>query len=584
MKKFGPPKGKETLIQYLLKYKTQFFISSLTGIIYNTTIVLGPIFLGKLIDSAAGGTSLNVQLSALYFVGVTFFFQFARFIKRWYMRDQFNHVACDLRQTLLDRILARRLPELDRETVGDLMSRTVGDVTLVVDTVMSTINEGWDTWLLMLSYFAVLMFMDWKITLMASLLVPVTLILAHMMRNVLFKCSMDARQSAAKANTGLQRYLSAISVLRLFGREEAETENIVDAYENQVRLNIKQILLQQSLLPIYALLAGLGVVIVIGLGGENVKQGTWTVGTFNAYMVMFVAFTGRTRVAAKVFNRWHGAKAAWQRVKEKMDISKQGHVAIADVSEKYKVQTLKASKLCFAYDKKQILKDIDFEIRSGEILGITGAVGSGKSTLINAILGQYGYEGDLLLDGIQLRDIADQVKQATISYSGHEQFLFSMSIENNIRFEMGASDKNDHLDKVLTTTALIDDISRFDKGLDTEVGEKGFKVSGGQRQRISMARAIYKEPSILLLDDPFSALDIATEQRIVQRLKRDFKDQIVIIATHRLSAFEHVDKILVLDQGRVLENGNHIDLMNQRGLYNDIYSAQQFMEGGHPHA
>jgi ABC-type multidrug transport system fused ATPase/permease subunit len=584
MKKFGPPKDKETLIQYLLKYKMQFFVSSLTGIIYNTTIVLGPIFLGKLIDSAAGGTTKTVLLSALYFVGVTLFFQFSRFIKRWYMRDQFNHVACDLRQTLLDRVLSRRLPELDRETVGDLMSRTVGDITLVVDTVMSTINEGWDTWLLMLSYFAVLMFMDWKITLLASLLVPVTLFLAHMMRNVLYKCSMDARQSAATANTGLQRYLSAISVLRLFGREEAETETIVDAYHDQVRLNIKQILLQQSLLPVYALLAGLGVVIVIGFGGENVKDGTWTVGTFNAYMVMFVAFTGRTRVAAKVFNRWHGAKAAWQRVKEKMNLSKQAFETVEAESKPIKVQTLKVANFCFAYDTKQILKDIDFEISSGEILGVTGAVGSGKSTLINALLGQYVYEGDILLDGIQLSDMSEKVKQEIISYSGHEQFLFSMSIENNIRFEPEASQDKEHLEKVLATTALIEDISRFDQGLDTEVGEKGYKVSGGQRQRISMARAIYKSPSILLLDDPFSALDIATEQRIVQRLKSDFKDRITIIATHRLSAFEHVDKIVVLDQGRVLETGNHQELMEQKGLYYDIYSAQQFMEGGHTYA
>lgn len=578
MRKFGPPNGKETLIYFLLKYKVQFAVSSIAGIVYNTVIVLGPIFLGKLIDAAAAGKSEAVLLSALYFVGVTIFFQFARFIKRWYMRDQFNHVACDLRQTLLDRILGYELPELEKETVGDLMSRTVGDITLVVDTLMSTINEGWDTWLLMISYFAVLMYMDPKITLLASLLVPGTLLLAHMMRNALYQYSLNARQSASVAQTGLQRYLSAISVLRLFGREEAEKLTIMDAYEQQVKWTIKQIILQQTLLPIYALIAGLGVVIVIGLGGENVRTGMWTVGTFNAYMVMFIAFSGRTRVAAKVFNRWHGAKASWQRIKEKMLVEKNERTADTDNVILNTIDQLKVSHLNFSYGSKKVLKDICFEAKAGELVGITGAVGSGKSALINALLGQYPYEGDIYIQSNQLRDLSEVQRNESIGYSGHEQFLFSMNIEENIL--LGLKLKSPDFENTLVTTALTEDIERFDDGLMTGVGEKGLKVSGGQRQRLSMARAIYKKPAILLLDDPFSALDIATEQRIIKRLKEDFKNQIVIISSHRLSAFENVDNILVLEKGSILEAGSHDQLMGKRGLYYEICQAQKFMKEG----
>lgn len=581
MSKFGPPKGKETLLNFLLKYKFQFVVSSIAGIIYNTVIVLGPILLGKLIDAAASGTTEIVLLSAAYFVGVTFFFQFARFIKRWYMRDQFNHVACDLRQTLLDRIIGYKLPELEKETVGDLMSRTVGDITLVVDTVMSTINEGWDTWLLMISYFAVLLYMDPKITLLASLLVPGTLLLAHMMRNALYQYSLNARQSASIAQTGLQRYLSAISVLRLFGREEAEKSIIMDAYEQQVKWNIRQILLQQSLLPIYALIAGLGVVLVIGLGSENVKTGMWTVGTFNAYMVMFVAFSGRTRVAAKVFNRWHGAKASWQRIKEKMLVETSEIITEADPFILNAIDQIKVSHLNFSYGSKEVLKDICFEAKSGEIVGITGAIGSGKSALINALIGQYPYEGDIYIQSNQLRDLPKMQRNAAIGYSGHEQFLFSMNIEENIL--LGLKLKSPDFENTLSTTALTEDVERFDEGLMTGVGEKGLKVSGGQRQRLSMARAVYKKPAILLLDDPFSALDIATEQRIIKRLKEDFKNQIVIISSHRLSAFENIDKILLLDKGSILETGSHEALMSKRGLYHEIYQAQKFMKEGNVH-
>lgn len=238
------------------------------------------------------------------------------------------------------------------------------------------------------------MVMDWKITLIATLLVPVTLLVAHNMRHILYNYALDARKSASTANTGLQRYLSAISVLRLFGREASEAKEIMDAYNTQVRFNLKQMLLQQSLLPIYALLAGLGIVVVIGLGGEKVMVGDWTVGAFNAYMVMFVAFSGRIRVAAKVFNRWHGARAAWQRVKEKMAISVNSTLT---TNEEFlePISTIKVKQLTFGFNEQPVLHNLCFEGHRGQIIGVTGAVGSGKTALVNALTGLYPYHGSI---------------------------------------------------------------------------------------------------------------------------------------------------------------------------------------------
>lgn len=586
MMRFGPPNGKETLPRYLFKYMPQFVISSIAGILYNTVIVLGPILMGRLIDVAAGSSGEQVLLSAAFFVGVTAFFQVARFVKRWFMRDQFNRIACDLRQTFLERMLGRSLPDLEKETVGDLMSRTVGDITLVVDTVMTTLNEGWDTWLLMISYFTALMFLDWRISLLASIMVPVTILLAQGMRHFLFAFSMDARKAASAANSGLQRYLDAVAVLRLFGRESDEAEEIKNSYARQSRFQIKEMLLQQALLPIYALLAGLGVVVVIALGGRQVLEGQWTVGSFNAYLVMYIAFSGRTRVAARVFNRWHAARAAWKRIREKME---NPPAEWADIlversdkpTKRPDCNELRVSNLSSGPSDGPFLHDVTFTIRKGQILGVTGAVGSGKTLLAQALTGLYPYGGSITLDGRELSTLADAERKDLLSYAGHEQFLFSMSIRDNIRLTALGDFKESSesaLLRVLAATALEQDLSRFDQGLDTQVGEKGLLVSGGQRQRIAMARALYADTPILLLDDPFSAVDIATEQDIVSQLRKEHNQRIVLLFSHRLTAFRHVDEVLFLDKGSVLQSGTHEALLSQEGPYGEIYRAQVFLE------
>ena len=227
------------------------------------------------------------------------------------------------------------------------------------------------------------------------------------------------------------------------------------------------------------------------------------------------------------------------------------------------------------------LHDIAFTVRKGQILGVTGAVGSGKTLLAQALTGLYPYGGSITLDGRELSTLADAERKALLSYAGHEQFLFSMSIRDNIRLTaLGdfSESSESALLRVLAAAALEQDLSRFDHGLDTQVGEKGFLVSGGQRQRIAMARALYADTSILLLDDPFSAVDIATEQDIMSQLRKEHNQRIVLLFSHRLTAFRHVDEVLFLEKGSVLQYGTHEALLSQEGPYADIYRAQVFLE------
>ena len=575
---FGPPKNKETLPRYLMKYPSQLIISSIGGIIYNTVIVFSPILLGRLIDAAGGSPGQQVVWSALFFVGVTAFFQLARLIKRWFMRDQFNRIACDLRQTFLERMMSRKTADLDREKVGDLMSRTVGDITLVVDTVMTTINEGWDTWLLMIAYFVAMFIQDWQVTLLASIMVPVTIVIAQLMRHVLYRFAMAARKAAAESNSSLQRYLSAIAVLRLFGREQDEASGIHVAFDRQAGYTIKEMLLQQALLPVYSVVAGLGIVVVIALGGQKVIASEWTVGQFNAFLIMFIAFSGRTRVAARVFNRWHSARAAWTRIREKLAQPVAGQES--SKNESPTAALLEVQNLCFGYGNNDNLHQISITAQRGQIIGITGPVGSGKSTLANALTGLYPYTGHIHIDGRELSSLSDADRSSLIAYAGHEQYLFSMSIKENVMLagQTNSADSGHKLAAALRTAALDDEIDHFSQGLESMVGEKGARVSGGQRQRIALARAIYSQAPILVLDDPFSAVDIATEDRIMSHLRHDYPDRIILLFSHRLTTFPNTDHVLVLSQGQIRQAGTHAQLMQEQGLYRDIYQAQSFLE------
>jgi len=330
------------------------------------------------------------------------------------------------------------------------------------------------------------------------------------------------------------------------------------------------------LAPIYSSLASLGIILVIFLGGNKVISRNWTIGTFTAYITMFTALAVRTTTAAKVFNIQQGAKASWDRV---LGLINNDSTMLLNAAEVLKPKEISVENLSFKYPtgEEYVIKDLSFKASAGMIVGITGSVGSGKSALGLALTGLYEYEGKILIDNMDLHDISPEQKLAAITYMGHDSFLFSNTIKNNITWNNGDDEK---LDKVLTIAALKQDIKSFEKGIDTEVGEKGAKVSGGQKQRISLARALYKNASIVILDDPFSAVDINTEAEIINKLRENADGRTIFIFSHRLDAFKYTDMVLVLDKGRIVQRGTHNELVNTKGIYSKIIDSQQFLGDG----
>ena len=644
-KPFAPPREKHKLKAYVFKYPRQFWLQAIGGVGYNTVVIFGAIFLGKTIDAANLIYNGEAPLSLFYinlfaFVGFTAIFQLARYFKRFYMRVITNLMNCDIRAGLLSSLFEMPMAELSQEKVGDMMSRMIGDVEQVSASVQTTITEIWDTALLMLSYFAACMAYSPKITLLASIPIPIVVFLVQIIRTPLYNLSQKARKAASNINVHLQHNVSGISLLRLFGLESSDRQKFGKLLDEQLKWNISYSALQSGVAPLYILLATSGIILVVGMGGEYVVNGVWTIGMFTAYLSMFTAMAVRTNVAGRVMNTWHGAKASWDRICEKLQngadeaeteveaaaeaiaavvtriapspagadapatasISAPARVpvstpvtvpapasasaparfdatasALAGAGARAPAPTLIVKSLAFRYPftDEKCLTDISFTANKGEIIGVTGPVGSGKSALAAALSGLYPYEGDVYVNGVPLNKLGE-TRSAIISYMDSEQFVFSDNVTFNVTLDRTGGDAM----AALALASMVYDLNTFEDGMDTRLMERGVRISGGQRQRVSLARAWYGNPEILLLDDPFSAVDVTMEQRIMESIRAGIGNRTALLFSHRLSTFNMTDKILVIEKGRVSQAGTHIELVNQDGLYKDIYHAQKFMEQG----
>lgn len=557
---------KLRLSAYIFKYKKEFWLQAVGGILYNTVIVLGAVFLGRTIDAAEQVYKNQATVGVFYynlmlFLGFTLIFQLARYFKRFYMRILVNQMSCDIRAGLLESIFAMPLSALSGEKTGDLMSRIIGDVDAVGASVQTTITELWDTALLMLSYFTVCMLYSPKLTLLASIPIPFALLFALMFRHTLYNLALKSRKAASRINVHLQHNVTGVMLLRLFGLEKADHEQFEHLLKDQYKWQVISSILQSGIGPIYILIANLGVLLVLGLGGQYVINQTWTIGTFTAYLSMFIAMATRTNVAAKVMNTWHGAKASWDRIFEKLNEENLNNPSEADPAVSIDSEGLSVQALSFSYpfSNEQNIKDISFEAKNGEIIGITGPVGSGKSALAAAISGLYTNERNPL-----------------IAFMDSSHFIFS----DDLLFNITLGRENGKVDKAVLMAELSEDITHFESGLHTRLMERGVRISGGQRQRVALARAWAADCHILILDDPFSAIDINMEQKIMKNLRDNIGEKIILLFSHRLSTFDQTDKIILLKKGEIAEQGTHYELCQQNGIYKSIYSAQVFIGGG----
>ena len=562
-------KNPDKIISYWKNEKFAVTLIIVFGIIFNSATVLGPIYQGKLIDAILLRSSLStIVYLSIIFVTIIASIQLMRYFKRFYIRRFANSTSATMRLMIYNNIMNKSITELDKEDVGNLMTRAISDVELCVEGMRKFTTEVFDTGVLMLSYLITMLLYDIKITILACIFIPVAMFLAEKMKVIIYKYSIAFRIKSSEMASLTYDIIENSTLYRVSGIEEQNRKKYIVELEDLQNKAIKASILENSMQPIYNIIAMFGVIIVIYYGGMRVIDGYWTVGKFSSYLIMFTAMAVKASKAAKLFNSVQKSQVSWKRIKPYLS-----DYYLKDKTANIQLEStqLVVKNLAFTYPfaKDSVIENISFTCEQGQIIGVTGPIASGKTTLGIALLGQYNYEGSIKIDGKELRSYTEYERSQMISYLGHRSQLLSDTIYNNIT--MG---NEIDITQVLKDVSLEDDLSAMPNGINTIVGNSGIRLSGGQQARVSLARALLNKSKIIILDDPFSAVDLKTEEEIIKNLKRNYKESIIIIISHRLNIFDQIDNIILIHNDKKIQYGTHQQLMESSELYSTIYNLQ----------
>lgn len=557
---------------YWLKEKKTVILLIIFGILYNVGMVARPIYQGKLIDALIGKISfyefIELVFTSIFIISIV---QIFRYFKRYYVRQFANKTTATMRFMIYNSILHKSENELIKENMGSIMTKIMSDVDVCVEGMRKSTTEVFDTGVLFITYLITLLQYDIKITLYGCTLIPIAIFIAEKLKKVIFKFTKAYRSQISQVSDITYDRIDNAILYRLYGREadnRAVYEKELDDFEKKA---IIASVWENAMQPVYNVIAMGGIVFVIIMLGQKVYEGIFTIGQFSAYISIFTIMAVKASRIAKLFNTIQKSTVSWNRIKPYLKEYSQIDKRLGIIN---KETQLEARNLYFKYNIDYIIKNLNFSGKDNHIIGITGPIGCGKSTLGKIFLGQYDYEGSLTIDKKELRDYSEYERSKIISYLGHNPNLISDTIYNNIT--LGYEGDISH---VLKMVCFYEDLKFMEKGVDTLVGNGGVRLSGGQQSRIALARALYHKNKIIILDDPFSAVDMNTEKIIIENLRKHYKDCLIILISHRLSIFKYLNQIILINEDKTLEYGSHEKLIDSSKLYNQLYSLQQRKEG-----
>ena len=545
---------------------------TLSGLAYNVGLLAGPWFEGRLAQCLAdilGGNETAAAMTALAagYILVTLLVQAARFIKRFYVRRFANNINRRMKGVLYANLVRQSRGALEKQGAGELMTKAISDVDDCAEGIRKFTTEVFDTGVALAGYIVMLFAYDRHLALLCMIFPPISYICAEKMKKPVQRAGAAYKKAAAALSAAtLDRAKNAVTY-RIYGCEDAQEARYEAALDGYERTAVRANVWQAALPPLYLAASNLSVLFILWFGAKNVL-GTgwraWDIAAFTTFLSCFMKTAVKSSKAAKLFNAVQRAEVSWKRIKPMMKTPRALEPLAVPAAQRVEV-----SGLSFCYDGgAPIFEGVSFSAQPGDIIGVTGPVACGKSTLGRLFLCERPYGGSVRIGGRELSELSPREAASTVGYLGHDPELWNDTVEENVL----CGEAGDAM-RFLALTALDGEVRAMEQGLRTVVGSGGVRLSGGQAQRLALARTLAHPRPVLVLDDPFSALDRRTEDEVFARLKACAQDRVVILISHRLYHFPELRQIVFMQDGKA-DVGTHEALCASVPAYRALYESQ----------
>jgi len=485
-----------------------------------------------------------------------------------------QRVVTDLRSDLYNHIQKQSLSFFNKNPTGILMSRITNDVNLIQGAVSEAVTSLFKDSFTLLGLVFVIFYRDWQLALIAMIVFPLTIYPIARFGKRMRKVATSTQITMGSLTSLLQETISGTRIVKAFGMEDYEGRRFAKENENLFRFFMKAVSIRAMSSPFMEFLGGLGIAAIVFYGGYQVIKGTSTPGTFFSFLTALIMLYEPVKRLTNVNNTIQQGISAAIRVFGIMDITpeienRKNSVELPGISDRIEIRNV-----TFSYDDDPVLKNINLDIKSGEVLALVGMSGGGKTTLVNLIPRFYDVtEGEILIDGYDIRNVTVESLREQIGIVTQQTILFNDTVRNNIAY--GDIKKSDEeIINAAKSANAYQFVKNLPKGFETMIGEQGARLSGGERQRLSIARALLKDAPILILDEATSSLDTEAEMEVQGALENLMKGRTTFVIAHRLSTISHANRIIVIVNGRIIEEGTHDTLLADKGEYYKLYNMQ----------